>query len=218
MGSGRSLGGVGIPGGGIGSLAPGLSPGMGGRFPMGGAAAPGGQYGAPMPGGPQMGGQPRTQQEAMQQLMDAQRSAPAQIPPVGMMGGQMAMPAPPGMMPGAQFGAPTQSFINGMGGGQMSSPGSMFGSMTGQQPVAAPGGVPPNTPPAMGMYPTKSSANFAPGRPTGTAQGIGSLFGGALSPFGGGMRGFGSQSQPPSQVQSRAQAFQNAPLMNANRR
>lgn len=148
MGSGRSPANFNIPGGGIGSLAPGLSPGMGG---------------------------PQTQQQAMQALMDSQRSAPAQIPPVGMMGGQM--PTPPGPQMGFG-GLPPGMQYAGMPGGQMASPGSMFGSMTGQTPnptqngfsfmggqqaVAAPGGVPSNTPPTIGTFPGKSQATRAQG-------------------------------------------------------
>ena len=68
------MGGLGVPGGGIANLAPGMSPGMGGRFPT---------MGTPTP--PSM-----TQQQMRQVLLDQQRTR--QVPQ--MPGGQM--PSQPG--------------------------------------------------------------------------------------------------------------------------
>ncbi|CAB4138477.1 hypothetical protein UFOVP330_72 [uncultured Caudovirales phage] len=191
MGSGRSavggaMGGLGVPGGGIANLAPGMSPGMGGRFPT---------MGTPTP--PSM-----TQQQMRQVLLDQQRTQ--QIPQMpggqfGMPGGQMATPFPgaPGQMPptqfgmpGGQFGMPTvgqqqvqipsmtmslpSSFLGASQQqtqsqmalpGQRSSMGRFPGSMAQAamglpQAVARPGGIPPNQPQAS------------------AGQGLGSIFGG----------------------------------------
>lgn len=83
------MGGLGVPGGGIANLAPGMSPGMGGRFPT---------MGTPTP--------PMTQQQMRQVLLDQQRTQ--QIPQ--MPGGQFGMP-------GGQM-VPTQSMFGSMVGQQ----------------------------------------------------------------------------------------------------